>query len=78
MNTESTVGGVEVFVLAIILLAVGFIGMRIRGIWSGQRATEEFVPPWWVWGKRSWRALVRATPSFYLSTVLLVLAFMVR
>jgi len=33
------------------------------------------VPVWWVWGKRSWRAAVRASAAFYLSTVLLLLAF---
>jgi hypothetical protein len=49
-------------------------GWRLPSLWAGRRRPEDFLPGWWLWGERSWRAIVRASAAFYLSTVLLLLA----
>jgi hypothetical protein len=70
-------GAAEGLALLVLAAATVFAGPRIAGIWAGRRRTEDFVPAWWVWGTHSWRGLVRASPSFYLSSVLLLAAFVV-
>jgi hypothetical protein len=75
MATGATIGGTEILALVALTGAVIFAGSRIGAIWAGRRRPEEIAPPWWVWGTGSWRALVRASAAFYLSTVLLLLGF---